>query len=203
MEVVLLEKLRGISGCIQLLSYFLTPSKAMIVMERPPRGILLEEYLRKGCLNVSLIQRKVVFCQIVRAVTNAFSKGVVHRDLKSDNILVDNFNLAIWLIDFGCGDLIVNEPYSKCTGCIDLAPPEYYLTGLYYAEPSTVWALGILFYYILFLDIPFRSKEEILKESPAMSSLRCTSSKNLILSCLHKDPSKRVVLKEIDVDSLF
>lgn len=50
--------------------------------------------------------------QLVHALIGIHSRGVFHRDIKLENILVETGTLAphIWIIDFGCGTLVSDCP---------------------------------------------------------------------------------------------
>lgn len=77
-----------------------------------------------------------------------FRKGVVHRDLKSENILVDLDTESLVLIDFGASAIYKSSssPYSDFHGTKQYKSPEYILRKRYTGVPSTVWTLGVLLY---------------------------------------------------------
>ena len=75
-------------------------------------------------------------------------KGVIHRDLKSENILVDLDAESLVLIDFGASAIYKTSSshYSDFHGTKQYKSPEYILKKRYAAVPSTVWTLGVLLY---------------------------------------------------------
>lgn len=75
-------------------------------------------------------------------------KGVVHRDLKSENILVDLDGESLVLIDFGASAIYKSPSsfYSDFHGTKQYKSPEYILKKRYAGVPSTVWTLGVLLY---------------------------------------------------------
>jgi len=77
-----------------------------------------------------------------------FRKGVVHRDLKSENILVDLDTETLVLIDFGASAIYKSSTshYSDFHGTKQYKSPEYILKKRYTGVPSTVWTLGVLLY---------------------------------------------------------
>ena len=77
-----------------------------------------------------------------------FRKGVVHRDLKSENILVDLESQSLVLIDFGASAICKSSTsyYSDFHGTKQYKSPEYITKKRYAGIPSTVWTLGVLLY---------------------------------------------------------
>jgi serine/threonine protein kinase len=77
-----------------------------------------------------------------------FRKGVVHRDLKSENILVDLNTESLILIDFGASAIYKSSSsyYSDFHGTKQYKSPEYIVRKRYTAVPSTVWTLGVVLY---------------------------------------------------------
>ena len=84
-------------------------------------------------------------------------KGVFHRDIKSENILVDMDTQKTRLIDFGCGEEIRSDTddFSHFHGTLLYAPPEQVITHTYQAGPETVWTLGLLLYEMVCGELPF------------------------------------------------
>lgn len=125
-------------------------------LEAEERGRLSEATARKFFLQ--LIQINLAMLRSVddqpsdeRCTLLCFSssrKGVVHRDLKSENILVDLDTDSLVLIDFGASAIYKTSSsfYSDFHGTKQYKSPEYILKKRYAAVSSTVWTLGVLLY---------------------------------------------------------
>ncbi|XP_065153640.1 serine/threonine-protein kinase pim-2-like [Paramisgurnus dabryanus] len=86
--------------------------------------------------------------QLVRADQHCLKHEVLHNDIHSGNIMVDESGLHLKLTNFRMGRLVKSTGYTskpregaKC--CI---PPEALTRLQYLAMPATVWALGVVLY---------------------------------------------------------
>ena len=198
LEVALMQKVCNVPGVIKLLDYFDNLDRFHIVMERFSSSKDLFQFIsEQGPLSESLV--KMLFMQLVVTVSECHKKGVVHRDIKDENILIDVATFRIKLIDFGCGTPLEKGVYNKFSGTRVYSPPEWINCGEYTADALTVWSLGILLYNMLCGDIPFESDEEISAGRLVWSGQLNLSNqaKELISKCLTVDPSKRITLKEV------
>ncbi len=100
---------------IKMLDYFEDTDHFYIVMERPEKYIDLFDYItQKGV--VSERSARYLFRQIVEAVQYCLSRGVLHRDVKDENILIDLKTNQIKLIDFGSGTYLRDGVYTEYEG---------------------------------------------------------------------------------------
>ncbi|KAK2814528.1 hypothetical protein Q5P01_000327 [Channa striata] len=95
--------------------------------------------------------------QILEAVRHCHSRGVIHMDLKEENILVDLDTEKLKLIDFGSAHPIGDDVHSEFYGTKAYGPPERISSrGLFRARPAEVWSLGILLYSMVHGNAPSR-----------------------------------------------
>lgn len=139
---------------------------------------------------------KFIFRQIVLAICHLHKNGIVHRDLKDENIIVDE-NCIIKLIDFGSAGYTKLGPFDVFVGTIDYASPEVLRGEKYDGRPQDVWALGILLYTMLYKENPFYNVDEIMEGDlriPYTFSDQCTQ---LIRRILVRDIAKRPTIADI------
>ncbi|XP_063275675.1 serine/threonine-protein kinase pim-1-like [Prinia subflava] len=144
LEIVLLHKVStGFPGVVQLLEWLELPKDIIIIMERPKRSQDLQHFIRARRFLCEEVAREL-FRQVLEAVRHCTSCGVLHRDLKPGNILLDLATGQAKLIDFGCGTYLQDTAYTHFAGTPSYSPPEWNQFGWYYGQPATVWSLGIL-----------------------------------------------------------
>ncbi|XP_028438969.1 serine/threonine-protein kinase pim-2 isoform X1 [Perca flavescens] len=119
MEIALLQRLAevgGHGGVVRMLDWFEVEGRGfLLVMERPPHGQDLFDFItERGALPERLTLR--FFRQIVEGLRFLHAHGVVHRDIKDENIVVDTRTLDVKIIDFGSGAPLKETPYSEFEG---------------------------------------------------------------------------------------
>ena len=102
------------------------------------------------------IERDVKFyiAQIIHGIGYLHSKNIIHRDLKAENLMLDE-NGYIKIIDFGLAKMLSPNELAS-TGC---GTPEYFAPELMsdqgYSRDVDWWAVGILIYEMLCGNTPF------------------------------------------------
>jgi len=143
-----------------------------------------------------------VIMQVAEALGAAHRKGILHRDIKSANIMV-SMEGNVKVMDFGLAHL---EERSQLTrtgttmGTLAYSSPEQ-LTGRPYDKRSEIWSLGVVFYELLTGQLPFRSSSEgelvfsiINNEQEPVSSLRGETQpavETILNRMLEKNPTAR------------
>ncbi|KAF8945971.1 hypothetical protein BGZ47_001624 [Haplosporangium gracile] len=145
-------------------------------------------------------QARLIFKQIVECVHYLNSRGICHRDIKDENIVIDN-DFRVKLIDFGSA-VIISKPQGKLFdrfyGTINYASPEILRGEKYRAESAEIWSLGILLYTILYGEVPFNDPAQAISGSyiapRVKSSGECIHLLNWMLA---KKSEQRATIEDV------
>ena len=118
LEICLLRKINDISGVVRLLDFYEMPDAFILILERPEGCKDLFDFINDhGSLDESLARD--FLRQVVDTVLACHQRGVIHRDIKDENLLVSisrHSKPKIQLIDFGSGAHIRNDIYFDFDG---------------------------------------------------------------------------------------
>ncbi|XP_035171501.1 hormonally up-regulated neu tumor-associated kinase isoform X2 [Oxyura jamaicensis] len=184
----------------QLLDILETENSYYLVMELCPGGNLMHKIYEKKRLEEHEARKYIR--QLILAVEHLHRAGVVHRDLKIENLLLDEDN-NIKLIDFGlsncAGILGYSDPFSTQCGSPAYAAPEL-LARKKYGPKIDVWSIGVNMYAMLTGTLPFTVEPFSLralyqkmvdKEMNPFPTQLSTAAINFLRSLLEPDPAKR------------
>lgn len=101
---------------VELLEWFEMTTSFILVLERPSPCVNLLQFLRQNDGRLSELQARDIMQQVVRAALHCSERGVLHRDIKPQNLLINTETLQVKLIDFSCGDLMKDRPYTSYAG---------------------------------------------------------------------------------------
>ncbi|XP_028398269.1 serine/threonine-protein kinase pim-1-like [Dendronephthya gigantea] len=194
-EVFLQKKLEH-KNIIGLLEYFECGQSIILILERPESYIDLFDFISRQEFLSEKIAKKI-FRQVLDATVYCEMKGVFHRDIKDENVILDLKTGEAKLADFGSGAQLHNTEYTEYEGTRSYCPPEWYINQRYLAKPATVWSLGILLYDMVCGDVPFENEEEIKEKEVTFTMSLSPDVQNLITMMLDKDPQKRPTIEDI------
>ena len=195
LEVALMQQLQEVPGVIKFIDYFDMEDCFYIVMERVHCKDLFDFISEQGALPE--VMAKDILRQLLTILVSCHQRGVVHRDIKDENILIEDNTFKIKLIDFGAGCKIEDKVYRDYEGTRVYSPPEWINMKAYKLEGLTVWSLGILLYDMVCGDIPFEKDEEICNAQLHFRRTISEDCQNLISSCLKIRPNDRIGLEQI------
>lgn len=149
-----------------------------------------------------------IFGEIIVAVDFLHRHHIIHRDLKCENILIDeNKNIRLIDLNFSCPNGIL---HSTICGSPGYVAPEIIQNKLY-NDSVDIWSLGIILYAITFGKLPFENNnvymlfKKVVSEEPSYSSNRAVNEDliDLIKKMLIKNPKNRITIEEIKNHPFF
>jgi serine/threonine protein kinase len=172
------------------------------------RGETLAQHLeRKGRLGTQATLERVY--PVIAAVAFAHSKGLIHRDVKPENIFLARVGEQVIpkIVDFGISKVLAADPSVQVTqagtvmGTPAYMPPEQFHAFHDADARSDVWAFGVLLYECLAGRPPFAADNaralftEICTLQPpplsAMDSDIPPEFETIVMRCLEKNPTSR------------
>ncbi len=102
------------------------------------------------------VEIKYYIFEILKALDFAHSKGIMHRDVKPQNIIVDHPNRRLKIIDWGLAEFYhPGEEYNTRVASRFYKAPELLVEYKYYDYSQDMWSLGCMFAGIVFQQEPF------------------------------------------------
>ncbi len=98
--------------------------------------------------------------QVCRALEYIHCRGLIHHDVKPENILVSSGERAVKLIDFGLVGRVRNEDGGKIPGTVHYIAPEI-IRGQAVDRRSDLYSLGVVLYQILTGALPFDGRNQL------------------------------------------
>ena len=196
----------------QLLSSFTHPNIVRVfeVGESSERGFIAMEYLTGGTLAqlrelsfpLPFKDCKRIALQTCSALEEIHEAGVIHRDIKRGNIMLDG-NGDVRIMDFGLSKsplVTTMTTLGSVVGTLGYVAPEQ-VTGISVDHRTDIFSFGIVLYELLTNQLPFRGENEIavihsiFNTSPAPPSELIPgippALDGIVIKCLQKEPACR------------
>ncbi|XP_051974747.1 protein kinase C theta type-like [Xyrauchen texanus] len=178
---------------------FQTKENLFFVMEYLNGGDLM--FHIQTCHRFDLPRSTFYAAEIICGLQFLHSKGIVYRDLKLDNILLD-IDGHIKIADFGmCKENMVGEART-CTFCgtPDYIAPEI-LLGQKYGTSVDWWSFGVLLYEMLTGQSPFHGQDEeelfqsIRTDDPCYPRWLTRDARDILVKLFVREPERRLGMK--------
>uniref|UniRef100_A0A8C3G0H4 Protein kinase C n=1 Tax=Cyclopterus lumpus TaxID=8103 RepID=A0A8C3G0H4_CYCLU len=179
-----------------LYSTFQSKEHLFFVMEYLNGGDLMFHIQDKGRFELN---RATFYCaEIIVGLQFLHSKGIIYRDLKLDNVMLDKDG-HVKIADFGmCRESVFGDVKATTfCGTPDYIAPEI-LLGQKYTFSVDWWSFGVLVYEMLIGQSPFQGDDEdelfesIRSDTPHYPRWITKEAKNLIELLFERDPSRRL-----------
>lgn len=148
-------------GIVKVYDVSVTDKIQYMVMEYVD-GITLKEYLSQRGGPLTWKETLHFITQVLEALSHAHSKGVVHRDVKPQNIMLQS-NGQVKLMDFGIARFSQAENYAlgnKAIGSVHYISPEQ-AKGMSTDATTDIYSVGVMMYEMLSGKLPFESNSAV------------------------------------------
>ncbi|REB09711.1 Stk1 family PASTA domain-containing Ser/Thr kinase [Sporosarcina sp. BI001-red] len=155
-----------------------------------------------------------IMLQLVAGISNAHHNGIIHRDVKPQNILMDE-DRNVKITDFGIAMALTATSHTKTNsvlGTVHYLSPEQARGGMA-TKKSDIYSLGIVFYELLTGKLPFSAESAVAialkhlqEETPSVRADFPSipqSVENIILKATAKDARHRYVSADAMYDDLL
>uniref|UniRef100_A0A1I8HYN8 non-specific serine/threonine protein kinase n=1 Tax=Macrostomum lignano TaxID=282301 RepID=A0A1I8HYN8_9PLAT len=207
----ILQQIRH-SNVVQLLEVLETENSYYLIVELCRGGDMMDHIVKKTRLSEAETKRYIR--QVVLAIDYMHKLGILHRDLKIENLLLTD-NQMVKIIDFGLSNMvktiaegdenIVTELCKTQCGSPAYAAPEV-LSHKPYGTAVDVWSIGVNMFAMLTGNLPFTVKPFNIKAlcqkmlSGEINALPKDISRNcrdLLMKFLNPAPEARIKLRDV------
>ncbi|CAI8587431.1 unnamed protein product [Vicia faba] len=195
---------------VRLYEVLASKTKIYMVLEYVNGGELFDKIASKGKLTEA--HGRKMFQQLIDGVSCCHNKGVFHRDLKLENVLVDakgnikitDFNLSALPQHCRADGLL----HTTC-GSPNYVAPEILANKGYDGAKSDIWSCGVILYVILTGYLPFDDRnlavlyQKIFKGDVQIPIWLSPGAQNIIKRILDPNPETRITMSMIKEDEWF
>eukprot|EP00249_Psilotum_nudum_P010442 c22547_g1_i1 orf=1029-2360(-) len=195
---------------VQLYEVMASRTKIYIVLEYVTGGELFNKIAYQGKLTED--EARKYFQQLINAVDYCHSRGVYHRDLKLENLLLDadgnlkisDFGLSAWPQQFREDGLL----HTTC-GTPNYVAPEVIVHKGYDGAMADLWSCGIILFVLMAGYLPFDDPNLVnLYKKIYRADFKCppwfsSGARKLITRILIPSPKHRITIRQLLGDSWF
>ncbi|KAF7907197.1 uncharacterized protein EAF01_004784 [Botrytis porri] len=207
-EIAIMKKLNH-PNLVSLIEVLDDPEEDSLymVLEMCKKGVVMKVGLGEKADPYDVESCRCWFRDLILGIEYLHAQGVVHRDIKPDNLLLTEDDV-LKVVDFGVSEMFEKASdmmTAKSTGSPAFLPPELCVTkhGDVSGRAADIWSMGISLYCLRFGHIPFERTGVLeLYEAIKNDELDYEPSTDpqfvdLMKRVLEKDPRKRITMDEI------
>ena len=191
-----------------------TEDSLYMVLEHCKKGVIMKVGVDERADPYDEEACRCWFRDLILGIEYLHAQGVVHRDIKPDNLLLTEDDV-LKIVDFGVSEMFEKQSEmltAKSAGSPAFLPPELCVAkhGDISGKAADIWSMGITLYCLCFGCIPFERPgvldlyESIKNDDVDMTTKECSDElRDLLRRVLEKDPKKRIKMPEIRVSVLM
>ncbi|KAI8340323.1 kinase-like domain-containing protein [Chlamydoabsidia padenii] len=186
---------------VKIYEIIVTESAIHIFSEYCPNGELFDLLASTGRFSEPRVQ--LWLHQLTSALQLCHGQGIVHRDLKLENILLD-INNNCKICDFGFARFADNKQLLETfCGSLAYSAPEVIMRQKYTGPETDIWSLGVILYTLLAGELPFDDDSEITTQRKIvnvdyeMPGYFSPYAQDLIANLLKRNPADRLTMDQI------
>jgi serine/threonine protein kinase len=183
------------------------PALVMEYVEGPTLGDIMKAEGRLSQLRI-----RQTLLPVAQALVEAHARNVIHRDLKPNNIMVRWDDQKTKLLDFSISrsdrGATISTGANQIVGTPNYMAPEQWNGGVIDAR-TDIYAMGVLLYEALAGHPPFKHPEiiplmkmHLFDQPPPLTIEGAEELVDIVMWCLHKEPSERPPKMEVVVKAL-
>lgn len=209
-EIAIMKKLNH-PNLVSLIEVLDDPSEDSLymVLEMCKKGVIMKVGMDERADPYDEESCRCWFRDLILGIEYLHAQGVVHRDIKPDNLLLTQDDV-LKIVDFGVSEMFEKTSEmltAKSAGSPAFLPPELCVAkhGDISGKAADIWSMGCTLYCLRFGRIPFEQNgvlqlyESIKNDEVDLSLETDEDFKDLLLGLLEKDPSKRIKMPELRV----
>ena len=199
-ELEALKRLKNCKGAIKMVDFSVNYPFGIVLLEKMPFDLmtLIEND------SLSLLQRKTIFKLVCAALKEIHEAGVVHLDIKPENILVSADYQQVKICDFGNAKIIDSSTMvSAASGTLLYAAPELMTQKFFDGKLADIWSLGILYHVLITYHWPYANidssliKENVINANLQYSPGITASDIKLMDNILKLKPEDRIDISKL------
>ena len=215
-EIAIMKKLNH-GNLVSLIEVLDDPNEDSLymVLEMCKKGVIMKVGVDEKADPYDDESCRCWFRDLILGIEYLHAQGVVHRDIKPDNLLLTEDDV-LKIVDFGVSEMFEKQSEmltAKSAGSPAFLPPELCVAkhGDVSGKAADIWSMGVTLYCLRFGHIPFEKPGVLdLYESIKTDDLELDAEetveenfKDLIVRLFEKDPAKRIKMPELRVSVII